>query len=109
MISRDDHGCVEVLEFLVYLGFQYLTAVCGVVRLAVEVRQNKEKMAKWRGKIAERLQVLEKRARAENIDTVRKMLSPDSVSLELGRSLLIVQFFSIRVTQWDFSLGIGSL
>lgn len=60
-----------------------MTAMCGVVRLADEVRQNKEKMVKWRGKIAERLQVLEKRARAENIDTVRKMLSPDFVSLEL--------------------------
>jgi hypothetical protein len=60
-----------------------MTAICGVVRLADEVRQNKEKMVKWRGKIAERLQVLEKRARAENIDTVRKMLSPDFVSLEL--------------------------
>jgi hypothetical protein len=60
-----------------------MTAMCGVVRLADEVRQNKEKMVKWRGKIAERLQVLEKRARAENIDTVRKMLSPDFFSLEL--------------------------
>ena len=60
-----------------------MTAICGVVRLADEVRQNKEKMAKWRGKIAERLQVLEKRARAENIDTVGKMLSPDSVRFEL--------------------------
>ena len=36
-----------------------------MVRFVDEVRQNKEKMANWRGKVAERLQVLEKRARVQ--------------------------------------------
>ena len=38
--------------------------------MADEVKQWKQKMAKWKGQVAERLQILERRARGESIDTV---------------------------------------
>jgi hypothetical protein len=47
----------------------------GPFRLADEVKQWKQKMAKWKGKVAERLQILEKRARGESIDTVHDRLA----------------------------------
>lgn len=43
----------------------------GLFRLADEVKQWKQKMSKWKVKVAERLQILEKRARGESIDLVR--------------------------------------
>ncbi|KAG0559507.1 hypothetical protein KC19_10G110500 [Ceratodon purpureus] len=46
-----------------------LPAMVESSRLADEVKQWKQKMAKWKGKVAERLQILEKRARGERIDT----------------------------------------
>ncbi|KAG0613299.1 hypothetical protein M758_6G092400 [Ceratodon purpureus] len=46
-----------------------LPAMVESSRLADEVKQWKQKMAKWKGQVAERLQILERRARGESIDT----------------------------------------
>jgi hypothetical protein len=54
--------------------------------LADEVKQWKQKMAKWKGKVAERLQILEKRARGESIDTVHD---------RLACFFFFLQFFSV--------------
>lgn len=64
--------------------------VVGPSRLADEVKQWKQKMAKWKGKVAERLQILEKRARGEGFDMVHDHLECflcDFLQFWLSRSL----------------------
>lgn len=65
-------GCSGILSFFqirVSWPLFYVNCV-GSFRLADEVKQWKQKMSKWKVKVAERLQILEKRARGESIDPV---------------------------------------
>lgn len=53
-----------------------LPAMVESSRLADEVKQWKQKMSKWKVRVAERLQILEKRARGESIDPPRPQPAP---------------------------------